>query len=382
MGNRFTALVLDDGDLGQVRDVLEELDARVVFRRDRTIRASRVSDFDLLVSSGMRALAWQSPLEQLPASARPIWFAFHHQDFLPLRERLRRQGVDYLIHSNIEREVFRLLLQGVVFGGTGKRRVPRVPVGAPVTWQGRSGPFPATLAELGPLGCRLLSGSEPFRGERVRVALPAALCEGNPVELEGKVLRSCSGPRGSGRTVFAVEFEGLAERAIRIFSNLQAGRAIGARISSLTGASLQRRHPGERATSRELAVPRELEELPKERRVLPRASLRGHNVALLGTRAHASEGQNLSLRALRVTQIAGVAEGERLQVALPRPQSGAPLVLPARAAREDGGNGLLLRFEAVPHALLHELERLIAALPPELSSAERDPSRDPEAFDR
>lgn len=371
MGKRFTALVLDDGDLGQVRDVLDELDARAVYRRDRTVQPGMVSDFDLLFTSGRRALAWNSPLEQLPPSARPVWLAFHHQDFLPLRERLRRQGVDYLVHSNVERDVFRLLLQGVVFAGTGKRRVPRVPVGAAVTWQGGRGRFPGTLADLGPLGCRLLSCTEAFRGERVRVALPAALCEGTPVELQGQVLRSCAGPRWSGRSAFAVEFEGLAERAIRIFSNLQAGRAIGARISSLTGASLQRRRPGEHPTSGGLALPRELEELPKERRVLPRASLRGCEIALLGERARVSAGQNLSLRALRVTRIAGLELGTLLEVALPRRSGGAPLVLPARIARDDGADGLLLRFEAVPHARLHELERLIASLPPALSIGER-----------
>jgi len=372
VSQRVTALVLDDGDLGQVRDALDEIDARVVYRRDRTIQPDMVSDFDLLVTSGRRALAWKSPLDQLPAELRPLWFAFHNQDFLPLRERLRRQGVDYLVHSTIDREVFRLLLHSVVFEGAGKRRVPRVPVGASVGWQSSDGRFPAMLAELGPLGCRLFSARAARPGERVRLELPAALCEGTPVEVQAQVVRVETRPRWVARAVLALEFSDLSERAIRIFTNLRAGRAIGARLSCLTGATLRRRRSSAPGSARALAAPPGLEEPPKERRVFPRVSLRGQGVTLLADRARTTAGQNLSLRALRVTRLAGIALGESLRVALPRPRAGAPLLLPARVARDDGAGGLLLRFESVPQALAQELDRLIASLPPLLSIGERD----------
>ena len=117
---RPSVLLIDDPRLDGVHDVLQDLGADVTIRRTPPL-TERALGFTTFVSTAHRALEIGNLFEGTARWLRPTWVAFHNQDFLPLRERLRRIDVDFLVHPEVEPEVLRMLLLRALYSGTEKR---------------------------------------------------------------------------------------------------------------------------------------------------------------------------------------------------------------------------------------------------------------------
>jgi hypothetical protein len=105
------ALLLDDGDLGGVRRALEQLGVEILLESGTPTLETLCKPHTLLVTSLRQSLALP-PHERPPQ--RRIWICVHDVDLMPVRERLRRLGVDYLVRSNVEPEALRLLLAQIL----------------------------------------------------------------------------------------------------------------------------------------------------------------------------------------------------------------------------------------------------------------------------
>ncbi len=183
-----SVLLIDDPRLAAVHDVLLDLGAELTIRRTPP-QIERALEYAVFVTTAHTALTIGPLFEDTAHWLRPTWVAFHGQDFLPFRERLRNIDVDFLVHPNVDPEVLRLLMLRALYSGTEKRGSLRMPVGSEVTLELEQSAFAATLLEIGQGGCRLSCAQRVAQGADVTVVLPSTLGSGESIRLNGLVLR-------------------------------------------------------------------------------------------------------------------------------------------------------------------------------------------------
>ncbi len=111
------ALLIDDGDLGGVRRALEQLGVEITrVSGDPSVEILE-TPHGLLVTSLRHALSLPP---HHPPSTRGIWICVHDVDLAPVRERLRRLGVDFLVRSGVEPDALRMLLAQVLSASDGE----------------------------------------------------------------------------------------------------------------------------------------------------------------------------------------------------------------------------------------------------------------------
>ena len=356
MTKRPSVLLIDDPRLGGVQDVLEEIGAHVTTRRTRTLGAQPHA-YELVVTTAHTALALGEVFAETARWLRPVWVAFHNQDFLPLRERLRRIGVDFLVHPNANREVLRLLLLRTLYTGTEKRETQRLPVGSEVSCETANDTFAATLLDIGPGGFRLSCGRDLEPGTRLTLVLPPSLSGGAAHRLIGCALREdVSAETDLTERAFAFRFEPVSRPEGPTLHALQEGRAIGSAVTRLgrdESASDLASDPLD-----EIAAP------AKERRELPRGSYLREIRALTTDAADVLLARDLSVEGVRIGPCPDLATGARVEIAIPGAPREEALAIQSVVARDDRENGLYLRFGPLPPNDRKRLERIIAALPP------------------
>ena len=338
-----SVLLLDDGDLEVVRDVLEELDVKVVHRRDRVVRASRALDHDLLVTTGRRALAAEQPFRGTSPLYRPTWITLHNQDFLPMRNRLRHNGVDYLVQSMVDPEVLRILLCNALFSGTERRAAPRLPVGSAVSFESDESQGLGLLAEMAPRSCRILATHRFEPGERMHLKLPPSLSGGTPRRLSGHLVRvSPQVPRPGKQAILGMMFDSHGAASGTHFEAVRGGGCIGTRVTCLGGA-------------RGAVV--QTDPTPVDRRFAPRVAFEGRVTALRGQTASALEGRDLSAEGVRVAAD-DVPVGSVIELAIQGARREEPVFLRATAIRQAGGEVALTFHGPCPVDLARLLDRL------------------------
>ena len=124
-----SVLLLDDGELEQVHQILRRLGADYVRLQGEEVGSAVPKPRDLLISS----CRWALEMPQLESSEDephdPVWVCVHGQDFLPLRQRLRELGVHYLVHAALDQESLRLFLLQLVNRDLQRRKQLRIPLG-------------------------------------------------------------------------------------------------------------------------------------------------------------------------------------------------------------------------------------------------------------
>lgn len=353
-----SVLLIGDDELDPVRDVLEGVGVEVTHRRHRTVEPELALDRDLLVTTCRVALTGPAPFEGTSHWYRPVWVVLHNQDFLPLRERLRRLGVDYLVHSSANSEVLRLLLLRVLFCGTERRGSPRVPVGAWVRCEVEGRSWSSTLLEIGSGGCRIFAPEQMETGAPLTLELPPALGGGSAVRLTGEVIRVEPDRRRfwMDRNAIAIRFDQRSRLEMEALAALQTGRAIGTVVTRLAD------QPSDVAGVD--AAGDEGRELPKSRRTAPRAALERHLAARFGEASCVILGRDLSVEGIRVEPRGDLQVGSGLQLAIPGAVGEEPLWIRSVVARDDGEHGLLLRFDQLEPKQRERLERIVVSLPP------------------
>jgi hypothetical protein len=216
MGQPVDILLLEDGELDDVQQMLEELGLSFGRVRGGAIVSDTPPPTSLLISTPRRISAIRGS-EGHALGGRPVRVMVVNEDSPTLRARLRRLGFDYLVRRPVHPEALRLLLLHCLYTGDERRKAPRVPIGYEVSFRSGLLPRRSTLADLSVSGCRLLSRHALEPGKRIKVEIPQALGAAEPLSLRGRVLRNTFDERlgSEGLYVTAVAFEKLSGDARR-----------------------------------------------------------------------------------------------------------------------------------------------------------------------
>lgn len=343
-----SVVLLDDGELERVRVILERLGVEFALCRRPADAAAVPRARDLLVCSGRRALAMPELGTTAGAGPAPLWLCVHGQDFADLRAQLRALGVHYLVHSAVDQESLRLLIEMLLHGQHERRARKRLPLGCEVTVRaGKQIQF-ARLLDLSRGGARLRTDVALEAGDWLELELPLEL-RGSALErLSGHVVRAELGVGAPGREAWsiAVELDPLSPEAVLELDAILVGANPATRISALVAPPETR--PRERRRSQRRAYRRRVAALTASDSDAPRVAL----------------GHDLSAEGIRIARQPGLARGMRLALGLYGSDGGAPLVLEAEVVVDHGPRGLGLQFRNLADAQRSALEQLLGSLPP------------------
>jgi hypothetical protein len=275
---------------------------------------------------------------------------------------LRRQGFRYVVRRPVHPEALRLLLLRALYRGRERREAPRVPLGCEITLRLRLTRRPALLLDLSRTGCRLYTREWYEPGDRLGLRIPREVTNGGALSLAGRVVRS-----GRRRTSEPDERVALALRFDRLDAVVR-GR-LEALIEAHASGPRPLPQPGLDAGAPEVAPrPREVgpAAAPTERRRAPRAEHREEVLALepeLQRVRFALFGVDLSRDGLRVEPHPELAFGDRVKLAIYDAACATSLMLDAEVTRDDGPQGLLLRFDPLDDVMASELERILERAP-------------------
>jgi len=368
MSEAPSVLLLDDGELDRIHQMLKRLGADYVRLQKREIRGAHEKPRDLLISSCERTLempALESGEEDAPD---PIWVCVHNQDFMPLRQRLRELGVHFLVHAALDQESLRLFLLQLLHRGPDQRAQLRLPLGDPIQCGPVDGPLGSgRLADLSSVMCRVLSTRPAEPETAIRVVLPEALGGGEKLELQGQVVRCAECESRSGEPTFSIltRLDALDPEACAQIEKLMRGEQIGTRVTPLAEPRSGESAPGapgssERPVSVETPPPVERRRHPRweyDRRV---GVLDFDDSGALQT----ALGHDLSAEGVRIVGHSGLEVGSVVTLALYGGRREEPVVVEATVLRDDGEAGLALTFDSVSESQSRALEKLSTALPP------------------
>jgi len=218
MAPRPGTLVLDDGELGDVRAALEQIGVEYTYLRGGASDGIRVeAPGQLLVATPRRALklARGNRDERNPEPA-PVRIVVSDQDSVGLRDQLRGVGFDYLVRRPIHPGALRLVLLRALYRGPERRVTVRYPIGGPVQYRIGLRRRNAVLLEVSLRGCRIQTQASVEPDVGINVILPKDFTGGRSLSLAGWVVR-CE-PSPDGEHEWAIAFETLkssSERALR-----------------------------------------------------------------------------------------------------------------------------------------------------------------------
>lgn len=385
---RFRVLLVDDGELDDVRDCLLALNVEFAHLRGGAVPARLDPPSDLFVASTRRAVL----ARPWPRSDRPVRIAVVTEDSGTLRSTLRRLGYRYLVRRPAHPVALRLLLMHALYRGEERRGAPRVPLGYPVAVKIGMRRRDALLVDLAESGCRFLVSEPVSEGMKVTVQVPSELCGSDGFALPGTVVR-CARDRSSpddGGFAVAIQFTKLADAARSLLEEALAAHRLGGDGSEegfveetplVTPADI-----GDEAAPRLVrrVAPQPLAEEPKpargahrsaadvrpkgpvERRQRKRGRFAERVVAAAsdGSIHRVLIGRDLSTGGMRVDRQPELVVGARLRLALYDAAQEKPMVVTASVLRDDGPAGVALRFDDVSPESAARLERLVAGLPP------------------
>ncbi len=367
-------LLLDDGDLARIRRMLADFEVELEHLRGEVIREDLEEPRDVVIATVKRILALEDLVDLSELPGKPVWIAVHSQDFLPLRVRLRKLGVHFLVQTSVGSEALRLLLMHSVYRGSEKRGEPRLPVGSEVDCRdAEANPFTAELLDLACDGCRLLSEHPLQPGAPLSVGLPSKLAGGEELSLPGRTLR-IEPHRGSERNLVTVAFDELAEGALELLGGILEGKVIGTVVTRLgddlseetASTSMVQRpaaEPAREAAPEVAAEPAEAQGPPPNERQNRRITYTRKVTALLGGGEHIILGRDLSIDGMRSEPLPEFPIGTALELAIYGPSGAEPVLVQAVASRDDGPLGTVFRFESIPPGDRKRLESIIAKGP-------------------
>ncbi len=115
MGESPSVLVLDEeGELERIETLVTRLGVDCL-RWLGGSEGAPPQPRELLVTTGAKALKMSAPEGWVSEADGPVWLCVHGEDFFPLRDRLREQGVHYLVQMTTDDEALCLLLQQILY---------------------------------------------------------------------------------------------------------------------------------------------------------------------------------------------------------------------------------------------------------------------------
>jgi hypothetical protein len=363
-----SVLLLHDGELDDVRELLEELGVDYVHLRGGEIPERVDPPEKLFIATSRHAML---------ASEWPARWGTPHgltqigivsEDSNTLRSMLRRIGFDLLIRRPVHPYALRLLILRALFCGNERRRERRVPVGYEISYRSGIRRRKAMLVEFATLGCRLVSDQPIGLGSRLTLDLPPEVTGSRPLQLQAKVIRSTEGGDGTRSEQYTV---GLRFEKMKVEKRRQLLEILKTRASGpLTLSQAMARANGVASERPAPAQPRGGGKTPiaaaasvEDRRKNPRASFQGA-VSSLGEEASlVLMGRDLSVSGMRVEPHPQLEIGKTLQLAIYGAPREEPFLVRATVVRNDGDEGVGLSFEQVKGGVAARLESLVAGLP-------------------
>jgi hypothetical protein len=353
MSPRPGTLILDDGELRDVRAALDQIGVEYTYLRGGAVEGIRVEmPRQLLVATPRRALALRGGGRKSgndpvgPGQRPPVRIVVTSEDSNALRDQLREVGFDYLVRRPIHPGALRLLLLRALYRGPERRVTVRYPVGGVVLYRTGLRRRRATLLEISLRGCRLQAERPAEPDTRISVILPKEFTDARPVSLPGWALRS--NPTADGEFEIAVAFEALRSSAER---NLRLALKRKIRTPEVLPREAAR-EPGSASPHAEI----------RDRRESPRGSFQGEVLAHRDEAERALVGRNLSTGGMLVEQNLELRLGDEATLAIFGRDGEDPLEVRARVVRDDE-NGMALQFFDVDPDDAERLEALVAQLP-------------------
>ncbi len=348
-----SVLLIDDGELDDVRTLLAQLGAEFVHMRGGQVPTEIEPPRDLFIATTRRALI----AEPWPVGPKaPQKIAVVTEDSNTLRNRLRRAGFDLLIRRPVHPYALRLVLLKGLYSGAERRQDPRVPIGYPVRYRVGLRHRKAWIADLSLSGGRLLVKERLAPGSRLTIQLPSGVTDGRGLSLRGSVLRVNAAGENSGGASFAaaIHFEKLSMNARRRIFNILNDRVHGPAVLPEAVALDKRACP----EPTPLAAPATPDDRRKHERVLYERA-----VATPGEAQSVIMGRNLSMGGMRIDAHAGLELGDRLELALYGDANESPIRVGAEVVNDEETAGVGLRFVELDPGVAERLEKLITHLP-------------------
>jgi hypothetical protein len=394
-------LLLHDGELADLAAVIEPLGG--IDRCGNPTDLDRARAWDVILASADRMLELHEHLSDTSA----MRIAVLDGDSKTLRKMLYRVDTDLLVRQPVHPAALKLLILHALYRGPEKRRATRVSMGAPIRFRSGLRRRPAILAELSTRGCRMMVDSGCHRAvpdRLVTIVLPPEITnDKRSLSLRGHVMRVSS--EEADTDVIAVLFELLRGAARKRLESIVSAHSHGPAVLDEAAALALHSLPvisddaesspviSENAEpvptisedgeplpiipgdadpqSPDLGDP--ADEAPSERRIQDRHTITRRIIALGDEAARVLIGRDLSAGGMRIDSTPGLAMGDRLKVAVHVRPNGQPLVVSAEIVRDDGPEGMALRFVDLSPAAHTYLEEIVGALP---SIIESNGSRD------
>ena len=363
-----SVLLLHDGELDDVRELLEELGADYVHLRGGDIPERVDPPEKLFIATSRRAMmASEWPARRgTPHTLTQIGIV--SEDSNTLRSMLRRIGFDLLIRRPVHPYALRLVILRALFCGDERRREKRVPVGYEISYRSGIRRRKAMLVEFTTLGCRLVSDQPIGLGSRLTLDLPSEVTAGRPLQLQAKVVRSIEGGDGTRgeQYTLGLRFEKMKVGKRRHLLQILKARTGGPLVLSETMARVS----GALSEGSAPAPPRGGGKAPvaaaasaEDRRKNARANFQGP-VSSLGEEANlVLMGRDLSVGGMRVEPHPELEMGKTLQLAIYGAPREEPFLVRATVVRNDGDEGVGLSFDQIEGSVAARLESLVAGLP-------------------
>lgn len=387
MDETTAVLLLDDGELDDVEEILEDLGVSFWRTRGQAIREDTAPPTQLLVSTPRRVGSVRAPRAKSDRGRAPQRVVISSEDSPGLRRQLRSAGVDFLVRRPVHREALRLLVLDCLYRGDERRGEMRVPVGLDVSFRTGLLPRRALLTDLSEGGCRLLSPYALEPGTKLRVLIPEEMGAPEPLTVEGRVrrIKLVEGPGIDGLYSAAVEFSSPPAEQRRDLERIVKSRANGRitmylpqavsadSVEAESGSAIhisEAKGAGGDPTGISLPVEvdtddpgGELPEIDGSNRRKRRRARYLREITAFGTGLQVLIGRDLSTGGMRVARGESIAVGERLQLAIYGERGEEPAQVWATVDRDDGEAGFALVFDSLSPELSARLERLVASLP-------------------
>jgi hypothetical protein len=362
-------LLFHDGELDDLHAMLEELGTPFSARLGELEAEDHEAPWDLIIGTPQRMLTL--PFQALGTSQQRI--AICGQDSRTLRNSLSRAGIDFIVRRPVHPAILRALLVHALYRGPEKRRRPRASIGAPVRYRAGWRQRAAILADLSLGGCRLFAQHPVESGKIIRLFLPADLARGRGVALKARVLRAepATG-QPAGTTALVAKFEQPGTRACRALKAILAAHASGpAKIDPATAAQAAPTTPAPPTRERpprptpESTAPEEAasSSASRDRRKELRHSIDPFLVRLQDEADRVLVGRDISLGGMRVDPNRSLSVGQTLRIGIHVNGLDAPLLVTSQVIRDDGRDGLALRFSDLSGEDGENLARALEKLP-------------------
>jgi hypothetical protein len=361
------AIVIDDGELDDVVGILAELGVKTERQspRDDSLPASWMRPQHLLVVTAKRALKLRLPLGA--ESQRFTSVSVADSDARMVCSAVRRLGYHYAVSRPIHPLALSMLFRQAIFPHTENRAVPREILGCSVHWWcGWGRKRPGVILDMSPVSCQLLVQEAEALGSAVKIRVPEGIANGGAFTLTGEVIRSS---RVAGGTRLVVSFGDLSEA---VLARLQQVLALPGPCR-LTGDLLM--PAGESAIAPE-SDRAEQESAAVDRRQEARSAMRREVVALEHSTSqvrHVLVSSDLSVHGMRVEAHPALALGDQMDLVLYEDSEGAPLILSAEVARDDGRLGWWCRFVGITPEVREQLTSVLDRFPPVTRLDEPEP---------